>query len=77
MAQGRRRDAWERTSWVLAKLHNTHYRNRLTPVQCNPLERKAEGSGRIRITRDNIYLLKRVVPPRKRRKPVAGKGGGP
>lgn len=38
MAEGRRRDAWDRTSHMLALLINLHKTKgrRVTPAECNP-----------------------------------------
>ena len=40
MADGRRRDAWDRTSWLLAKIHNVNCSracDRIEPADCNPM----------------------------------------
>lgn len=42
MADGRRHDEWERTSWLLAKLHNVHCgkaSDLIAPVDVNPMHR--------------------------------------
>lgn len=70
MAEARQEDAWERTSWVLCKLHNCHFSNRLTPAQCNPRRTEAQtgGRSRIRITRDNLPDIGRRLIGRGKRK---------
>jgi hypothetical protein len=39
MALAKQRDEWERTSWLLAKIHNVNYRpcDRITPAEVNPM----------------------------------------
>ena len=42
MVGGRKRDEWERTSWLLAKLHNVHVSRGcdvVTAEQMNPMHR--------------------------------------
>lgn len=78
MARARREEAWERTSWVLSKLHNTHFRNRRTPAQCNPLLKKGQSGDRIPITRDNLMEVGRALIGKgkgKRARPESASGG--
>ena len=41
---GRRRDEWERTSWLLSQIHNCSMgvRRAISPLECNPLATRAE-----------------------------------
>lgn len=42
MVHGRKRDEWERASWLLAKLHNVHVIREcdvVTPEELNPMHR--------------------------------------
>jgi len=42
MAEARQRDSWERTSWMLAKLHNVNCARAcdlITPDEVNPMHR--------------------------------------
>ena len=64
MADARRKEAWDRTSTVLALIANVNRDPKRTravrPDQFNPYRTKRTTSG-IPITRDNIRVLKSLV----------------
>jgi len=72
MARGRQKAEWERASWLMCILWNTHATKPRRPDEFNPFAEKRRQTGGIPITAQNIGLLKALVPRRRlnrRRKP--------
>lgn len=72
MAEARCRSQWDRTAAVLALLANVHRKKGASPVrpeQLNPYRRAERWTQGMRITSENMHLLKDAFVSNKERTP--------
>jgi hypothetical protein len=58
MLDGRRREAWDHTSFLLAKIHNVNCLKRssmVTPNACHPYRRARRDTPRLRVDVDRLF----------------------